>query len=321
MCFQYAVGSGARSYGKGGLWSALMVYTQKIVAADSPPMNREIPPPPADNKIGALVARWPTPPPPPAAITTGADGTITIPAASFSSKNKSAPVSVLKSFEAGEQLLSNGCTSSVGPPCFEPNSSFWSYDGVTSETAGSFYLTVNFTTYHMDQDLLVSVNGAKNVEVPVFYTIGWWNQSQPVEVTLAKGKNTLTFTRTSGRDVCYKDFFLSPKKPVVPPPPGNFTPAPAPPAAGAASYIEVPSSTTCTEQGIAQVSEKDCSHACLALGFKSTGARARPDPPGCFVMSTGQYKGNCNYNLNKSATCHPPCTLYGSEVRQLCVRK
>ena len=57
------------------------------------------------------------------------------------------------------------------------------------------------------------------------------------------------------------------------------------------------------------------------VAMKSTGARARPDPPGCFVMSTGQYKGNCNYNLNKSATCHPPCTLYGSEVRQLCVRK
>eukprot|EP01051_Picozoa_sp_SAG22_P001133 SAG22_NODE_41_length_25488_cov_6.133719_8_plen_358_part_00 len=100
----YAVGSGARVYGKGGLWSALMVYMQKIVAADSPPMNRELPAPPADNKIAALVKRWPGPPPPPPAITVAADGTITIPATAFSSKNKSAPVSVLKSFESGEQV-------------------------------------------------------------------------------------------------------------------------------------------------------------------------------------------------------------------------
>ena len=59
----------------------------------------------------------------------------------------------------------------------------------------------------------------------------------------------------------------------------------------------------------------------LALGFKSTGARARPDPPGCFVMTTGQYAGNCNYNSNKSAACEPPCKLYGVVTRSLCVRK
>lgn len=246
---------------------------------------------------------------------------IKIPAASFTSKNKSAPVSVLKSFDAGEQLLSNGCKSSVGPPCFEPASSSFEYADVPSATAGSFYLTVNFTTYHMNQDLHVSVNSAEPVEVPMFYTVGWWNQSQPVEVKLTKGKNTLTFTRYSGRDVCYKDFVLSPKKPVVPPPPANYTPAPSPPAKGADSYIEVPSSTTCEQQGIAPVSEEDCGHDCLALGFKSTGARARPDPPGCFVMTEGQYKGNCNYNSNKSATCDPPCKLFGAIVRELCVRK
>ena len=37
-------------------------------------------------------------------------------------------------------------------------------------------------------------------------------------------------------------------------------------------------------------------------------------------MTQGQYAGNCNYNLNASATCEPPCTLYGSVVRSLCRR-
>jgi hypothetical protein len=282
----------------------------------------------------------------------------------------------MKSFVDGEQLVSNGCTSSVGPPCFDPASSAVTYVvvacslevvlargmveehaccfsqhvpadlsgccqphwlliyilptvrchstthryDVTAPAAGTFYLTTNFSTYHFNQDLMVSVNGAKVVVVPVFYTVGWWNQTEPIEVTLLKGNNALTFTRYTGRDVSFKDFFLSVKKPIVPSHPGNYTPVPAPPSPPSSSYIEVPADTTCIKQGIQDVSEEDCGHACLALGFKDTGPRARANMSGCFVMSTGQYAGNCNYNTNKSATCTPPCTLYGSVTRALCSR-
>ena len=45
----------------------------------------------------------------------------------------------------------------------------------------------------------MSVNGAKKVAVPVFYTFGWWNESQPVEVQLTAGKNTLSFSRVTCR--------------------------------------------------------------------------------------------------------------------------
>jgi hypothetical protein len=85
--------------------------------------------------------------------------------------------------------------------------------------------------------------------------------------------------------------------------------------------VQVAADTTCEKQGIAPVPEKLCGHACLALGFKDTGPRARPDPPGCFVMAAGPYKGNCNYNSNKSATCEPPCKLYGVLTQRLCIRK
>jgi hypothetical protein len=149
---------------------------------------------------------------------------------------------------------------------------------------------------------------------------GWWNETQPVEVTLVKGNNTLAFTRSSGRDVSFKEFLLATKKPAVPQPPTNYTPVPSPPSPPASSYIEVPAATTCTKQGIEDVSEVDCGHACLALGFTSTGPRARANISGCFVMTAGPYAGNCNYNTNKSATCTPPCTLMGVVVRSLCVR-
>jgi hypothetical protein len=136
--------------GKGGLWSGLMLYMKKIVVAASPHPNRAIPPalPPIVNKVEALLARWPQPTPPPPPPTTSADGTITFAASAFTSKNKSAPAFTIKSFTEGVQLLSGGCTSSVGPPCFNPQSSSVTYN-VTSASAGTFFLTSNFSTWHM----------------------------------------------------------------------------------------------------------------------------------------------------------------------------
>eukprot|EP00035_Acanthoeca_spectabilis_P034900 m.31467 g.31467 ORF g.31467 m.31467 type:complete len:824 (-) comp6934_c0_seq1:152-2623(-) len=305
---------------QGGLWPALAFYMKKITVQQSPAPNRTIPAalPPIVNKIDAAIARSKLPMPT-ANITTDADGNIIIPAAAFTSKNRSASVSIQRSFDSGTQVEHGGCSSPVGPPCFYPLSSAWTYN-FSAATAGTYFLTANFTTYHYNQDLYVSVNGAKAVEVPVFYSVGWWNQSQPLSVAIQAGMNALTFTRTSTRQLVFKEFFLWAKAPVVPKPPGNYTPAPAPPGPPGGNYIEVPATTTCKAQGIQPVSEQDCGHACYALGFKSTGDRARPNISGCFVMTTGPYAGNCNYNTNSSATCTPPCTLYGAEVRSLCVR-
>lgn len=83
---------------------------------------------------------------------------------------------------------------------------------------------------------------------------------------------------------------------------------------------QVPADTTCVKQGITAVPEADCSRACLALGFTSTGDKSRPNISGCFVLTEGQYAGNCNFNTNASAVCTPPCTLFGAVVRSLCIR-
>lgn len=321
---RWTAGAGAnKANGKGGLWSALMLYRKKLVALAAPSSNRTIPAAvaPIVNKVDALLARSAQPLPPPAPASTGADGTITIPADAFTSKNRTASMHVVRSFDEGVQLQHTGCASPVGPPCPDPPSSSWIYSFTAA--AGNYFLTANFSTWHMNQDLLVSVNGASTFSVPVWFNRGWWNQTVPVSVALAAGKNVLTFSRTSTRTLALKQFVLSKTKPVVPPPPGNFTPAPAPPPAPpGGAYIEVPASTNCTAQGISQVADADaCAHACYALGFKSSGARNRPNISGCFVMTDGIYSGNCNFNSNKKAECIPPCTLYGSEVRSICVRK
>ena len=95
-----------------------------------------------------------------------------------------------------------------------------------------------------------------------------------------------------------------------------LTPPPAPPPAS--HFVEVAANTTCSLQGLSPVSEGDCGRASADLGFKYTGPRARPNISGCFVLETGQYAGNSNYNTNLSATCTPPCTLMGAVVRPLC---
>lgn len=91
-----------------------------------------------------------------------------------------------------------------------------------------------------DLQLLLSTNGApKPQTVPVFYTVGWWNQTQPIPVALVAGKNTLTFTRFSVRELGIKGFNLYKEAPVVPKPPGNYTPSPPAPSPPPGDYIEV----------------------------------------------------------------------------------
>jgi hypothetical protein len=58
----------------------------------------------------------------------------------------------MTSADAGEQILHNGCSSSVGPPCLSPESSSFEYE-VTAPTAATYYLTANITTWHPNQDV------------------------------------------------------------------------------------------------------------------------------------------------------------------------
>ena len=177
----------------------------------------------------------------------------------------------------------------------------------------------------------LSVNGNLSQPVPVFYTVGWWNETQPLEVTLAKGHNNLNFTRSTERTITFKSFVLHSKKPDVPAPFPPYTPSPTPPPS---AYHQVPPTTTCEKQGITAVPLSECPRACTALGLNYGGAKAvETDMPGCMAIVTGHSKGSCMYNTNTSTQCEdPPCydkqagcvtptTPNGCEVAEVCLTK
>jgi hypothetical protein len=197
---------------------------------------------------------------------------------------------------------------------------------VPSQDAGTRYLTANFSTWHINIDLLLQVNNNTEdnfINVPVYYTFGYWNQTQPVEVPLIAGINTLKFMRSSesGAPMAIKEFFIYRNHPDIPAPPSNYTPTP--PAPRPDNFIEVPDTTTCAKQGITDVPSQYCEEACQSLNFKYSGGRASANFTGCFVLTTGQSTGLCTFNTNKTAEVCPeqPCTVNGGIARQICLRQ
>lgn len=343
----------AKSYGKGGAWGALMLYAKKIaVNATSPLPPRPIGPSVVPTKVAALIAAWGQKWPKPA-VTTDGNGTIIIPSAALDFVNRSAPVGVMKSFDLqGEQVLLldgnyvdrafNAQIATRPPrncdpndpntqPCartHDPNptasASAFGYDIDVPAPAGTRYLTANISTWHTNIDLLLRVNNASDddlLTVPVFYTVGRWQQTQAVAVPLVAGVNTLRFMRTTElvQPLAVKEFFIYLEQPDIPAPPSNFTPTP--PAPRPSRFIEVPAATTCAKQGITDVPVQFCSEACQALGLKYAGGKPHVNMTGCFVIDAAAPV--CTYNTNASATVCPeqPCTVGGSVAQQLCLRQ
>lgn len=82
-------GRGTAGYGTGGTWGALMLYAKKIATNGTSPTPRNLPTPLVPTKVGALIAKWANHPTT-SNITVLPDGTIHIPGAAFTSKNRSA---------------------------------------------------------------------------------------------------------------------------------------------------------------------------------------------------------------------------------------
>lgn len=76
--------------------------------------------------------------------------------------------------------------------------------------AGEYALSMRVATAQNGQKFLISVNDDKMpVEITVPYTVGMWQQTQPVDVTLDKGRNILNFELTpDSRGVTIKEFTL-----------------------------------------------------------------------------------------------------------------
>jgi len=296
-------------FGKGGLWSALSLYLKKLTIQEKGnPPTRPIGKSVVETNVEKLIERWPQEHPIPP-VTTDEHGTIRIPAAGVS--KKSSYVSLTNSYDDGQQLMHNtGDLVHFDQTAFE-------YE-VTVEQEGSYFLTANITTWHVNTDLLFSTNASSDfseqAKVPVYWTNGYWNETQPLEVKLAKGKNTLHFDRIAEKPLVIKDFFLYTSKPDIPAPDPSQVPAPTPPPTPFSDYIELSQGKTCVSQGILTLEEKDCGIASDYLGYKYTGSRSRDFFSGCFCLVSGEWAGNCNFNTNTSADQPNP------DARALCSR-
>ena len=137
-------------------------------------------------------------------VVTGPDGSITIPAAAcVKPSNSTAKIRFMKSVLGGMQLHYN--RNGAAEP-FE-----YAFD---APAAGKYAISAKVVTVSPDQHLLVAANDAKEpVDITAPYTIGKWDQTKPVEITLVKGHNVLHFTRNDPvRGITIREFTLTPVK-------------------------------------------------------------------------------------------------------------
>ena len=227
-----------------------------------------------------------------------------------------ASIRIMASADAGYQILHNGAAGQA-----DPASTAWSYE-ILAEKDVTAYLTANFTTWHMQTSLILRVAGhaaalaaapTAPISVPVFYTVGYWNQTQAVAVNLTKGINVLTFDRGhSNRPMAFKEFFLYKSKPAIGPPPSNHTPTPLPPSPPGSDYIQLPAGISCSKQGLVDLTAEQCLLASDFFELKDTGSRNFSLNYGCCSVVAGEYAGNSNFNTNTSAGCCNP------QIRSIC---
>lgn len=137
-------------------------------------------------------------------IVIGQDKSITIPAVACTlSTNNTEKIIFMKSFKDGLQM--HYSRNGKAEP-FE-----YTFD---APAAGTYALSARVVTVSPNQHLLVAANDAKEpADIALPYTLGTWEQTPPVEVTLAKGKNVLKFTRIEPvRGLTIKQFTLKPMK-------------------------------------------------------------------------------------------------------------
>lgn len=123
-----------------------------------------------------------------------ADGSINVPAVAHG--KASGKGSAMKSYAGGMQLHALG--------------GFKAPYEIVAPKAGNYTVTARVATVQKGQVFLISSN-APAIETAVPYTMGMWQQTEPIKVTLAEGKNTLTVElKVGSKGVSIKDFTLTP---------------------------------------------------------------------------------------------------------------
>ncbi len=129
-------------------------------------------------------------------VALGAAGAIVIPAVAH--QEPSGSFATVKSFAGGMQMHCKG--------------GFKARYAFAAPQAGKYALTARVASYGDGQKFQLTANDAKQpLEAAVPFTVGLWQETKPVEVTLAKGQNVLDLALPPGsRGVTVKDFTLKP---------------------------------------------------------------------------------------------------------------
>jgi hypothetical protein len=183
--------------GTGGLWNLLSVYAKKAAVGGQPAkplaaLGEELSEANESAEVRSRALVKATVNPADKKILVGADGKITIPAAACGGAQ------ILGSFGGGHQLFSGGGAITCD---------------VEVAQAGNYALTARVVTVQDNPSIKLSVGKAAPVELAIPYTVGQWQQTAPVTVALAAGKNSLRFVRPDGsRGLSVREFVLTPVK-------------------------------------------------------------------------------------------------------------
>ena len=183
--------------GKGGLWNALALNAMRATVAT------HVPPPPPRK---ALAPGAPKPKEPkgyperlvkpvvPAAlkkVTIDKEGVITLPAVACASPTTNTDKVVFMTTRDGSMNLHYKRWEMPEPFTYE----------IDVPQAGDYALSAKVVTVNRGQFLLVKTNDAKQpIRIEMPYTVGKWGETEPVTISLAKGRNVLAFTRTAPED-------------------------------------------------------------------------------------------------------------------------
>ena len=139
------------------------------------------------------------------AITIDGNGVITIPAVACSKPTESTgKIIFMPSNLGGKQLH----YSRLG----EPEDFEYVFD---APAAGKYTITARVVTPSWKQRLSVKANGSGPVDIALPFTVGMWDVTEPVEITLQQGRNVLSFSRDQDaglKGVTIRDFTLTPVK-------------------------------------------------------------------------------------------------------------
>jgi hypothetical protein len=180
----------------GGFWSGMANYMSSILAAKQValgPLGQELGEANEEQKVESVAVSSAD-----QKVRIAADGTITIPSVAHTKAIGKA--ATMKSYAGGMQL--------------HALSGYKNQYEFEAPKAGQYQWVAQVATVQTGQKFLLSANdAAAPVETDVPYTLGMWEYTKPVEVSLVEGKNILHFELKPGsKGVTIKDFLLKPVK-------------------------------------------------------------------------------------------------------------